>query len=129
MMTDFFKRRLADAALLTDPSRRANLRAFTVTGFSVFAAMATFKPGSARTISASMSSSGCVGPYDTGECSAGQCSSEGSGCSGDCHAVQGFCESPSSACWYNSSGYHCCDCHCHSGGNYCYCKVEAMLLL
>ncbi len=122
MMTDFFKRRLADAALLTNPSRRANLRAFTVAGFSVFAAVAAFKPGSARTITTSMSFAGCTGPFGSGSCGAGKCSSPGSGCGSGCEAVQGFCEAPSSACWYSDEGYHCCDCFC--GVGYCYCKVD-----
>ena len=123
MMTDFFKRRLADAALLTNPSRRANLRALTIAGFSVFAAIATFKPTAARTIGTSMNFFGCTGPYGSGKCGSGQCDSLGSGCSGGCHTVQGFCESPSSACWYDFSGVHCCDCHCHPGG-YCYCMID-----
>jgi len=127
MMTEFFKRRLADAALFTDPSRRANLRAFTVAGFSALAAMAAFRPRAAGAITTSMSFFGCVGPYGTGECASGKCTAVGSGCSNGCHTVTGFCEQPTSACWYDSAGYHCCDCHCHNPSAYCYCKVEMLI--
>jgi hypothetical protein len=125
MFSRFFQRRLEDAFLLTQPGHSPRLAALSTFGFASFASAAALKPRDVEAIKTSLLQAPCTGPHGSGACAPDNCKSEGSGCSGSCQAVQGYCTVPTSSCWWNGSGW-CCDCQCN-GGAFCYCEMKDKL--